>query len=83
MNIGDCASFETRCGSLVAVRINFVGPVNRKQGTRDGIRKQHQGCVMILSIPMAVVDPAERDGKRDGAVFGVAQMVTDEWPDDE
>lgn len=38
---------------------------------------------MILSIPMAVVDPAERDGKRDGAVFGVAQMVTDEWPDDE
>ena len=38
---------------------------------------------MILSIPMAVVDPAERDGNRDGAVFGVAQMVTDEWPDDE
>ena len=80
MNIGDCASLETRCGSLIAIRINLVGFVNRKQRTGDRIRKQHQGCVVILSVPMAVLDPAECDLKRDGVVFAVAQLVADEWP---
>ena len=28
---------------------------------------------------MALVDPAECDLKRDGVVFEVAQLVTDEW----
>jgi hypothetical protein len=71
---------ETRCGSLVAVRINLVGLVNRKQSTRLVIRNKHQGCVVILSVHMAVVDPAECDTNRDRVVFGVTQMVTNEGP---
>jgi hypothetical protein len=35
---------------------------------------------VILSVHMAVVDPAECDTNRDGVVFGVAQMVTNDGP---
>jgi hypothetical protein len=69
--VGD--AMRKPCGSSD----QLVGLVNPKQSTRDGIRKQHQGCVVILSVHMAVVDPAECDGNRDGVVFGVAQMGTE------
>jgi hypothetical protein len=35
MNIGGCASLETRDGRHVAVRTNLMDLVNRKQITRD------------------------------------------------
>jgi len=35
MNIGGCASLETRDGKLVPVRTNLIGIVDRKQSTRD------------------------------------------------
>jgi hypothetical protein len=35
MNMGRCASMETRDGRLVVVRTNLIGLVDRKQSTRD------------------------------------------------
>jgi len=35
MNIGGCASLETRDGKLVPVRTNLIGLVDREQSTRD------------------------------------------------
>jgi hypothetical protein len=60
MNIGGCASLETRDGRHGAVRTNLMDLVDRKQITHDWIRQQHQLDVVTLSVLMAVTDVTER-----------------------
>jgi hypothetical protein len=57
MNIGGCASLETRDGRLVTVRINLIGLVGRLQNLRDLIRLQHRGDVVVLPVHMDPVEP--------------------------